>query len=352
MISFKEVTYVESINIADHIVLAGDIGGTNSNFGVCSIENGNVTLLFSLHTKSQEIKDFPLLVDQVVQHARSKHGVELTRACFAAAGVVSEKQDRCKPTNLNVVIDAHAIIEKTELTSVVLINDFEAVGYGVDHIDPKDIIQIHKGEQRNSSTKGIIGAGTGLGKGMLGWNEALKTHVPIPSEGGHADFPVYSLEELKLVQYIQMMLGTDKPISWEHVLSGSGIVHMYNFLKESRDYEETEVTRQIVSNNHHPDQIFKYWQEDKLCGDTFNWYALFYARCAKDFALESLALGGLYIAGGIASKNIALFSQPGFMKQFTASIKQEQLLQSIPICAIADYNVSLYGAAAYLTIHR
>lgn len=358
MIALKEVIYVNDIPVNDipknnYIVLAGDIGGTNSNFGVCSIDQGVITLLFSLHAKSKEIADFPSLVDQVLANIKTHHEIDIRDACFAAAGVVSENRDFCKPTNLNFVIDVKKIIQKTGLESVVIINDFEAVGYGVNRIVQDDDLKIiNKGEPREHATRAIIGAGTGLGKGMLSWDYTQHAYLPIPSEGGHADFPAYTALEFDFMKFIQHEFGNDLPISWEHVLSGKGIIRLYNFLGQLNHYQETQYTKEIAEGGPNPDQIFKYWQEDPRCADTFNWYGQWYARCAKNFALETLSLGGLYIAGGIAAKNIPLFEKPEFMQEFTQSIKQRQLLYKIPVTIIADYNVSLFGAAAYLVLRR
>ena len=352
MIPLKEVTYVEKIPRSTFLVLAGDIGGTNSNFGVCSIEHGDITLLLSVHTKSKEITDFPSVVDHVLQFLKTNHNIEIKNACFAAAGVVSPERDYSKPTNLDFIIDTKRILELTPLDSAVIINDFEAVGYGIDRISKKDLIVVNEGKQREHASRAIIGSGTGLGKGILGWNYSFNGYLPIPSEGGHADFPVHSQEEFNLITFMQQEINDAYPVSWEDVLSGSGIRHIYNYLGINGSYQETEYTKEIAEGGTNPDQIFKYWQEDKRCEDTYKLYSRFYARCAKNFALETLSLDGLYIAGGIAAKNLPLFQLPEFMAEFTQSLKQKKLLQSIPVSIVADYNVSLFGAAAFLALGK
>ena len=80
-------------------------------------------------------------------------------------------------------------------------------------------------------------------------------------------------------------------------------------------------------------------------------YARFYARCARSFVLDVLALNGIYIAGGIASKNIELFLNPIFLQEFMQCGRQEELLRDVPIFVVADYNVSLFGAAAFMSLY-
>jgi glucokinase len=348
MLSFKEVVYVSPIKNNNNVVLAGDIGGTNSNFGVCDISSGKVRLVLSLHLKSKEIKDFAQVVNQLLNYLWSKYQIKINKACIGSAGVISANRDFCKPTNLSFAIDAQKIIQVTALHTVILINDFEAVGYGIDWIAKKDLIEIKKGKQREYANRAIIGAGTGLGKNILGWDYSLKGYIPIPSEGGHADFSAYSNEEFEYLVYLKNMIRDSYPISWEDVLSGGGIVHLYNFLGLKHSYQKSKIAGMIKMNGIGPEIIFGHCQQDKQCADTYKLYAGYYGRCAKNFALESLSLGGLYIAGGIAAKNVSLFYQPEFLQEFMNNREMSMILQDIRICVVKDYNVSLFGAGGFL----
>lgn len=350
MLSLNEVVYVSPIKNSDKLVLAADIGGTNSNFGVCDISSGKVRLVLSLHLKSKEIKDFVRLVNQILNYLWSKYQIKINHACIGSAGVISANRDFCKPTNLNFAIDAQKIIKVTELHTVILINDFEAVGYGIDWIAKKDLVEIKKGKEWECANRAIIGAGTGLGKNILGWDYSLKEYIPIPSEGGHADFSAYSYEEFEYLAYLKNMVGDSYPISWEDVLSGGGIVHLYNYLGLKNSYQKSKIAGMIKMNGIGPEIIFGHWQQDKQCAATYKLYASYYGRCAKNFALESLSLGGLYIAGGIAAKNLSLFYQPEFLQEFMNNRELHTILQDIKICVVKDYNVSLFGAGAFLAM--
>ncbi len=348
MIEFKEHIYTDLPQNADFI-LGADIGGTNSNFGIFAVRDNQLSpLLISVHAKSGKISDFTVVVVQLLDYLKTKHGITgIQKACFGAAGVASQEHDRAKPTNLPFVIDAHAIKLATGLQEVVIINDFEAVAYGIKMVKKKDLITVHKGVPRTKENKAIIGAGTGLGKCIMGWDELDEQYVPIPSEGGHADFPAYTNQELDLMHFIQKKLNFDCPVSWENILSGKGIMNIYAFLSTINSYKSNHINT-TIENSPHPDYIFGQHAKTPQCGDTFRMFAGFYGRCAKDFALETLALGGMYIAGGIASKNLDLFSLPEFRHEFLACGKQGYLLKDVPITVIVDYNVSLYGAARYL----
>lgn len=346
MLPYKEVVYVQKDFSGTKALLAGDIGGTNSNFGIFEIQNTACTMLFSLHVKSKEVSSFADLIQDVLTYVDEKYHITITSACIAAAGVISDDRTFVKPTNLPLHIDTKEISAKTGLKNIFLVNDFEIIGYGLALINPKDIVLVNKGTPYQHGHKAIIGAGTGFGKCILYWNKNISSYVPISSEGGHADFPICTQQEFDLCRYIQNSEGWQCNVSWEDVLSGQGIQRIYNFFKNSD--RSSKETKGIGTHGPQPDEIFKSRLLDAHCAHTFELYTKFYARCAKDFALDALALGGIYIAGGIAAKNLALFEHPAFMKEFFMCGKQQALLQNVPIYVITDYNISLYGAAQYM----
>jgi len=344
MLELREVVYVVDMPTGIECILGADIGGTNSNFGFFRRTNGFLEMLFSLHAKSQLVTDFTALVKQVLEYVQLKYNIIVKYAAFAAAGVVSENQDYAKPTNLTVAIDSKDILKQTNLSCAFIVNDFEVIGYGLDSINPKDLVMVNGGVPRARSNRAIVGAGTGLGKCIMIWDRQLGRHIPAASEGGHADFAPYNLLEMDLVQYIKKQRQNNCAVSWEDVLSGDGIQLIYSFF-HARAQDE------IISHKPpQPDNIFNSRKQDAHAHATFKLYAKLYARCAKNFALDSLALGGVYIAGGIAAKNLPLFERDIFMNAFVNCGKQQELLKGVPIYVITDYNVSLYGVAEYMRI--
>ena len=345
MVELHEQDYGKKIPRSSTAIIGADIGGTNSNLGIFDIQHGKPELLFSLHAKSQQIKDFPAFVKQVLSYVTQKYNIKIDHALFASAGVVSPRRDFSKPTNLDIEIDAHAIKQATGLKCVYIVNDFEVIGYGIDLIDPKDLVLVNKGKKRLHMNKTIIGAGTGLGKCIMFWNRCVDRYVPVASEGGHADAALQHPIEFDLAEFIKKTEHFTCNISWEDLLSGNGIKRIYRFFHENFDGKHEKGERVP-----HPDEIFKSRTHDKHSADTFKLYTIFYARCAKNFALDALSLGGVYIAGGIAAHNLPMFELPPFMKEFVNCGKQAHLLKEIPIYVITDYNVSLYGAAHYLQL--
>lgn len=279
---------------------------------------------------------------------KQKYHIRVTKSGFAAAGVVSELLDYCKPTNLSISIDTRIIKEKTGLACSFVVNDFAVVGYGIELINQRDLVLVNQGRARFRANKSILGAGTGLGKCIMRWDKHVSRYVPIPSEGGHADFTPHDQLELDLTKYIQDIEAWTCPVSWEDLLSGFGIQRIYQFFLSRNDHAPSADA--IGNRGPLPDEIFARRREDEHAWHTFVLYTKIYARCAKNFALDSLALGGVYIAGGIAAKNIPMFELDIFMKEFVSCGKQRDLLKAVPIYVIADYNVSLYGVVRYMQL--
>lgn len=346
MLPIREVNYVATVPSGITAFLVGDIGGTNCNFGIFSLAQGQEQLLLSLHFKSQQITDFAAAIQQALDLCANKYKISIKVACLAAAGIVSPERDSVKPTNLNITIEAKDIIKKTSLQRVFLTNDFEIIGYGIARLKPDSIVQVKSGKSSPKMNQVVLGAGTGLGKSILLWEPTLNAYAPVASEGGHADFPAQSALEYELVAYIKQLKEQPCNVSWEDVLSGDGIKRIYSFfLHRNLACKPNEM---LAQSGLQPDEIFNARNLDEHAFNTYELYAKFYARCAKNFALDALARGGVYIAGGIAAKSVELFKQPLFLDEFMSCGKQEALLLEIPIYVIADYNVSLYGAMEYM----
>lgn len=348
----KEVVYVKDVPKQGIFFFAGDIGGTNSNFGVFEITKKPI-LLFSLHAKSKDITSYPDFIAYLREYIQHKYSIEVFVGCIGAAGIISENRMTTHPTNLNISLNAHDIQQKSGMQHLLLINDFEAVGLGIELLPESSLIRINEGAVRAKAHRATIGAGTGMGKAALLWHRIHNRYIPFSSEGGHADAVGQSAEDLALFDFIRMQADhCGGPVSWEDVLSGIGIQRIYNFLGNVKEYPKTQFTQELETIRFPPDLISKYAKLDERCKDTFLVYSVLYARCAKSFVLDMLALGGMYIAGGIAAKNIEIFKNPVFMREFLLCGKHEIILKDVPVIVIADYNVSLYGAVNFMQLYN
>lgn len=337
-------------------VIGADVGGTNINIGVAGIKNSKPVLLFSLDFKSQELDSLVPAVNETLSYADKTHNIRVDSACFGVAGIASPSQDLASLTNVAWNIRKNEIIKGTSLENVLIINDFQAVGYGFNLLDPgnrDDMLEIRarESQEHTLSTKAILGAGTGLGKSILVYDKHYNIYVPIPSEGGHGDFPAQNDFEIQLLEFIKELRGISQPITYEELLSGRGIESIYLFLKKLQQFDATNYNEEINKSQDKVNLISKYRQIDETCKETFRLFTWFYARCAKNFVLDTMATAGLYIAGGIASKNKEIFTSKEFLDEFENAYRRSDILKKVPIYVILNYDVSLLGACLAAIYH-
>ena len=342
--TIKQFQKPESYNDFTSYVLGVDIGGTNTNIAIAGIKNQKPVLLFSLNFKSQDITSLDYALNDSLKYTKNTYDIDVCCGCIGAAGVVSKNNGFATLTNVPWDVDCKDIIKKTGISDIFVVNDFQIIGYGInplDSSDKNDLIEVKKSKTIDDVhlTKAIIGAGTGLGKSILVYDGTSNSYIPLPSEGGSADLPIYDDLEYEMMRYIQKKHAQTFPVTYEQVLSGSGLCNIYDFLIKSDRYKD----KNTISVNV-PDDISRYRDQDECCHETFKIFMRFYARCIKNFILDTMALGGVYIAGGIAMKNPDLFNLDMFKDELENTFQREELLKNVPIYIINNYDVSLLGA--------
>ncbi len=323
------------------LIIGADIGGTNTNVCVAYNKNGKPEILFSFHYKTQTISTIVFALKEVIRYSYMKYKRKPSKACLAGAGPVNKEKGYCKLTNAEWDLDTKEIKKHTHLKEVMLINDFEATGYGVNLLTKREIKILKKGKEK-AGIKAIIGPGTGLGKAILVKSESRGIHIPIPSEGGHVSFPVQSLEELELLETTRKEIRSTP--DYEDFLSGGGIIRIYEYLLINKKYPDTKYREEISISTKKEVLIAKYKDKDSACADTFNLFTILLARCSKNYALETVSTGGIYLSGGIVINNKDHFNKAMFEKEFTDNRKMKKMLREIPVYIILNYDISLKGA--------
>jgi len=307
-------------------IVAGDIGGTKVLLQLVDASQAGRTVLAEQRYESNAYATFDAMLDAFV---KENVPAPIDAACFAVAGPVFA--DRAEVTNLTWKIDALALAKKFSIGRVSLINDFYAVALGVPILSHADFIILNAGTRVNFAPIAILGAGTGLGEANL-VHDGMKWNV-VPSEGGHADFAPQDDEQARLFLKLHAKHGH---VSWERLLSGMGLVNIHNFLSgHDRPYDETL-----------PMDIAKGFADgDSIAVRTFEIFVDIYGAEAGNMALRLLARGGLYLAGGVAAKNIDRFTDGKFMEAFLRKGRFQNILAAIPVNLITNPKVGLLGAA-------
>lgn len=318
------------------MILAGDIGGTKTNLGLFNLSDGVLSLDTQKSFPSNRYDGLESIVteflDTVAQH-------EVTAACFGVAGPVVD--GRSVTPNLPWVVESLSLAKTLNLKSVALINDLEATAHGIFELGSEEFATLNEGTP-STGNAALIAAGTGLGFAGLFWSG--DRHVPSSSEGGHMDFAPRDQLETRLLAFL---IGKFGHVSVERVLSGPGLLNIYDFLR-SEDYakESSKVVERFKQND--PSSVVANAAlsgECGLCEKALDMFASIYGAAAGNMALMLKATAGVYVGGGIAPKIIDKLRDGTFMKAFKEKGRLSSLLEAIPVRVILNDKTALLGAS-------
>jgi len=323
-------------------ILAGDIGGTKTLLQAMEVTGSGKDAFHVVAEQrfySPAYDSFDDVIKEFLQQPwanKGRHGIQA--ACIGVAGPV--KGRLAKVTNLPWELNSDLLAQQNGIAKIRLINDFQAVGYGIEMLEKDDIYQLQEGEPREHATRAVIGAGTGLGHGILIWLQ--DRYEVYSSEGGHASFAPTDELQIELLQYLR----TQYPnVSYELVCSGPGLENIYRFclnknqITRVADIDAADITRMALEEN------------DPLAQQALRMFVKIYGSQAGNLALTCLATGGVYVAGGIAPKILPALTSGEFIDAFNEKSKMRDLLKAIPVSIVTDPNVGLLGTVGMAAFH-
>ena len=306
-------------------IIAGDIGGTKVLLQLVDVSGGGRVVTVEQRYESAAYATFDALLGEFMTLAAGT----IDAACFAVAGPVIGS--RAEVTNLHWQMDAEALAAKFTIARLSLINDFYAVALGVPLLRPSDLLSLNAGARVPYAPIAILGAGTGLGEANLVFDGGR--WIVIPSEGGHADFAPQDEEQTRLLLALAAKLDH---VSWERVLSGMGLVNIHNFLAGvDRAYDEDipiEIA-QLADGG------------DATATRAFEIFVDIYGAEAANLTLKVLALGGVYLGGGIAPKILPKLKDGRFIRAFLDKGRLGEMLKRIEVRVSLNEATALLGAA-------
>jgi glucokinase len=317
------------------MILAGDIGGTNARLAYFQPQNGHLKLVSERVFPSREHSELGEIVSQFVDDS----GTRPEAACFGIAGPV--RDGRVETSNLPWVIEQSRLANQIQLPTL-LINDLEANAWGIGGLAPSDLVPLNRSSQTPVGNQAVIAPGTGLGEAGLFW-DGTRHHV-FACEGGHCDFAPQGDLQIELLRFLGTRFGH---VSYERILSGPGLVHVYEFLRQTEGGKESE---ELVSAMKHGDPaaaISRAAQDgsDALAEKTLDLWIKVYGAEASNLALKAMATGGLFLAGGISPKILPKLRGPSFMQSFLEKGRMRSLVEAMPVQVIMNENAGLLGAA-------
>jgi len=318
------------------MILAGDIGGTNARLAYFQPQNGHLNLVSERVYPSREHSEFGEIVTQFLKDSGSRPEV----ACFGIAGPV--RDGRVETSNLPWVIEQSRLAKQISLPSTWLINDLEASAWGIGALSPGDLVPLNHVSGHVSGNQAVIAAGTGLGQAGLYWDGSH--HQVFACEGGHCDFAPQGELQIELLRYLAARF---EHVSYERILSGPGLVNVYDFLRDRGKEKETPEFAAELKNGDAAAAISRAAIDvtSTLAVQALDLFIDVYGAEASNLALKTMATGGLFLSGGISPKILSKLQGPKFMQAFLHKGRLRPLVESIPVQVVTNEKAGLLGAA-------
>ena len=303
------------------MILCGDIGGTKTLLGLA---NGGQLVADRRYTNA-DFPDFGSLLASFFSDTQTD-SVQLAGACLALAGPIADDGTSARLTNLPWTIDAAELARRFGLPPPRLVNDFAAAAVGAVTAHDDQLALLQAGEPLAEAPRLVVGAGTGLGMAIVlprdnGWQ-------CIAGEGGHVAFAPANEQQSALWHFLAQRHGR---VTWERVVSGPGLAAIHEFLDG------------VVLS---PEQVVERAKGDPAgtAARSLDMFLDAYGAFAGDMALACLARGGVFLAGGIATRLIDRLPVSGFLAAFNAKAEHAAIAARMPVRVATDPLLGLRGA--------
>ena len=321
-------------------ILAVDIGGTKTSFGVFEVNDNALSLLREETFGSRSMGTFEEILQKFLVGKKDDRPDVLS---IGVAGPVLG--NKVTLTNLAWELDATALKTEFDMDKVSIINDLEATAYGLVGLSPEDAIPLFESTDTTSGNMAVLAPGTGLGEAGIFWDGSF--HRPFATEGGHSEFAPRTELDVELLKYLQQ---EDEIISWEHVVSGPGIYRIYKFLRDAKGHKEPTWLKENFKNNDNPAAVISHAamrELDATCSLAMDLFVSYMARESASLVLKHKAVGGLWLGGGIPPRIFPLLKKDLFREQFIQNAHMKQLLEKVSIRVILNSQAALIGAGYY-----
>ena len=317
-------------------ILAGDVGGTKTDLGLFKYSAGALELVREHRYATAKFGSLEAVCAEFLGASAT-----VNAACLGVPGPIIDGSAHA--TNVPWELSSAALSRVLKGVPVRLLNDLAAIAHGMVNLKPAEFVVLHRAE--NPSAHGniaVIAAGTGLGESSLVWE--VDRYYAVASEGGHSDFAPHDAEQIELLRLLAAEFGH---VSYERVLSGPGLWNIYKFLRrESHADEPAWLSAQIAAGDASAAvSEAAIAGRDPVCVHALTMFCDIYGSEAANLALKVLALGGVYLGGGIAPKILPMLTNGTFVRGFLAKGRLNEILKRIEVRVSLNPSAGLLGAA-------
>jgi glucokinase len=321
------------------LILAADIGGTKSWLCLYKVntETSRYTDIVYEHLyTSTDFDNFALLLSDFLGRATKLEQTKIKTMCLALPGVINNGYSRL--TNLDWVLDESQLQQQFSIDKVLFVNDFQAAAMGIRYLHKEDTITLNSAATKEQAITVVTGAGTGLG---LAWMDNTQKKLQLFStEGGHCDFAPANEQQINLLRFLQQQYSH---ISYEHILSGAGLVQLYRFLNpEDQRIENTDTVLMTQIINQAATDTNAQWHHQ--ANSAIDLFVEIYGAYIGNLALLYKPAGGIYIAGGIATHILPWMQGEKFIQHYLHKGRMRHLAEQTALYLVTNTRLGLQGA--------
>jgi glucokinase len=314
-------------------ILVGDLGGTHTRLALAEVRTNQIVLTRVERYINSEHDDLNSILHQFLA---AEDDLDETLCCLAVAGPTDGT--RVQFTNLDWRIDTSDLSAQFGFTRCRLINDFSAVGWGLNTLTDQALAPLQLGQPAAAGARVALGAGTGFGVSLCAWHG--DHYQPMASEGGHTGFAPINPEQDRLLAFLRTLYGR---VSVERILSGPGLLDLYRF--SLLELKKTDAGLLAATQPAAAISQAGLERKDAAAMQSLRLFASIFGQTAGDWALAYQASGGIFLAGGIAPKLLSALANGDFLAGFTDKGRYRDWMQQIPVSVVLDPDIGLKGAA-------
>lgn len=317
--------------------LVGDIGGTHTRLALAELTDSPTRSRVELSHVARYLNREHADLNGIITHFLVETGARPGLACCLAVAGPTDGA-RVQFTNLDWRIESDDLSRQFGFARCRLINDFAAVGWGLNTLAPEALATLQVGRPIAGGARVALGAGTGLGVSLCAWRG--EHYQPLASEGGHVGFAPCNEEQDRLLAFLRGIHGR---VSVERILSGPGLVDLFRHC-----LRESGATHSPLLDSPHPAEAISQAglaRNDAVAKHCLRLFVEIYGQTAGDWALATQAGGGVFLAGGIAPKLMPMLQSGAFLAGFNAKGRYREWMAGVPVSVVLDPDIGLKGAA-------
>lgn len=321
-------------------IIAADVGGTKTRLIYANATEPQ-NILYEARYSSGDFESFEPLLKTFI-HDSGSSASQIETLTLALPGLVSANSARL--TNLPWIIEKQSLKDNFGIKNVSFMNDFQASAFGTSQLLEKDQIVLNP-DSRNldtssNNTRVAVGAGTGLGVAWAQGNSKEntpgddETSHAYDTEGGHIDFAPVDDKQIRLLQFLQQHFGH---VSYERILSGDGLVSLYQFCAglSNAEIQAQHITAEWVNQQS---------ENDAVADAALTLFVQIYGAYIGNIALLFKPFGGIFITGGIAAKIVKKMQSEEFINAYLNKGRMRTLVEQIAVYLVTNERIGVLGA--------